>query len=149
MKKLVVFLCLILAVGAVGFGCASRLPSVCDDVTGPCLLCQTADKYNVRLEDIGNGLILVNMVAVNQGLYSVDDAKGVMESLLSALDGSSLTYALFKDKIIEYTKDYPGLLSVTSAYMDEFALSQYIYEADREILREWLKGWIQSLGASS
>ena len=45
-------------------------PSVCTDITEPSLLCEIAVKHGVRLETVGNTLIIVNSVAIAKGVYS-------------------------------------------------------------------------------
>lgn len=119
-------------------------PTVCEQIQEPSILCQVAKEKNIRLEDIGNGLILVNAVAISEGVYTRGDAKHVLEKLSQALDGP-VTYVLFKDQIIKYTNAYPGLLDVAMVYLDEFSLSKRMYEADRDILKTWLTSRIKSL----
>lgn len=125
--------------------CAGSLPTVCDEISpGESVLCDIANKQGIRLEDVGLGLILVNSVAIKEGVYTRDQARGVVEKLLSCLDGS-VTYALFRDRIQEYTAGYPGLLEVTQAYLYQFSLSKQISQTDREILTAWLNNRLKEL----
>ena len=135
-----------LAVTALVAACIStgNRPTVCNQIEGPSILCQVATEHGVRLEDVGNGLILVNALAISEGAYTRADARQVLSRLLDALDGS-VTYAVFKSRIQQATESFPGLLDVAKSYLDEFSLSNQVYDADREILRTWLTNRIKSL----
>ncbi len=121
-----------------------KRPTICDRVEGPSILCQVAEKNGVRLEDVGTGLILVNAVAISEGVYTKSDAKNVLGKILQALDGP-VTYVFFKEHIIRSTEAFPGLLDVATVYLEEFSLSKKMHDADRDILRVWLTNRIKSL----
>lgn len=126
-------------------GCAGNRPSVCDGIQpGDSLLCQIAADHDIQLEDVGLALVAVNAVAIGEGLYTRDQAQEVINRLLLALDGS-ITYAVFRDRIMEYTEKYPGLLDVAQTYLDRFALSKQIRETDRDILRTFLQKRLKAL----
>lgn len=119
-------------------------PSVCDNIEGRSILCETAEKFStekipVRLEDIGRGMIIVNFGLIAAGVYDKADALKVVDRLILALDGS-VTYAIFRDKFIEYTSEHPDLIQAAKPYLDEFGLvNMLITETDKTILRNWLK----------
>lgn len=119
------------------FACAN-LPSVCDTMTGKSYLCDISKKYGVRLEDVGNGLIIINAVAISQGLYTKDQAKSVLEEIRALLE-NPITYSLFKAKVILKVDTYPGLLEVASVYFSELGMvDKTIYAADRDLLIAWI-----------
>ncbi|MCG8643228.1 MAG: hypothetical protein MI862_26115 [Desulfobacterales bacterium] len=140
------FSVMFLAVTALVAACIStgNRPTVCNQIEEPSILCQVATEHGVRLEDVGNGLILVNALAISEGVYTRADARQVLSRLLDALDGS-ITYAVFKSRIQQATESFPGLLDVAKSYLDEFSLSNQMYDADREILQTWLTNRIKSL----
>ena len=126
-------------------GCAGQLPSVCDQITEPCRLCDLSRKYNVRLEDIGAGLIIANAVAIGEGLYTKQEALEVVQALRSILD-NPVSYVYFRDEVYRYVNAYPGLLEVATAYFNDIgSLTQVMYAKDRAILSEFLDQQIQGL----
>ena len=143
-KRIVLMMFFAMAVLVVACISTGTRPTVCDRIQGPSILCQVAGEHGVRLEDVGNGLILVNAVAISEGAYTKGDAKRVLRRLLESLDGP-VTYALFKEHLINATESFPGLLDVARSYLDELSLSNRMHDADREILRTWLTNRIKSL----
>ncbi|MCK5602634.1 hypothetical protein KAR91_12210 [Candidatus Pacearchaeota archaeon] len=128
--------------------CATaNLPSVCDNIEeGQSYLCQVAEKRDVRLEDIGNVLIVANAVSIGEGWYSGQNAIDVMREIRSALD-SPVSYLYFKAKVEVTTKKYPGLLEVAEIYLGEFTSSKIMYTRDRQILIDWFDNRIERLEA--
>lgn len=121
----------------VGCGHLANLPSVCDHLEQS-RLCVISQKYDVRLEDVGNILIVANAVAIGQGLYTVDDAIKVMKELRSVLN-DPISYALFKAKVDESIRAYPGLIEVASIYFAELGgITDNMYLDDRNLLKGWL-----------
>ena len=121
-------------------------PGVCDNISsGESVLCDMAQKSGIRPEDVGKGIVAVNAVLIARERYTYAQAVEVIDKLLMALDGP-ITYVIFKDKIQEFTKKYPGLLEVVREDLEYFALSNQIYPADKDILQNWLKRQRRYLG---
>lgn len=131
------------AIGCLGRTTTSR-GTVCDDIQGESILCGIAASSGTRLEDVGNGLIVINAVAIAEGAYTKDDARKVLNKLLEALD-EPLTYVVFKEQIVRYTEAYPGLVEVAMVYLDQFSMESQMYDADKDILKEWLQARVDSL----
>ena len=149
-RRLPIIGALIIMCAAVYFaqGCAylTPMPSVCDTIEGPSLLCDLSEKYKVRLEDIGNGLIIANAVAIGQGLYTRDQAVEVMKEIRAILD-NPVSYAFFKAGVDEKVALYPGLLEIATVYFSELGgLTQIMYRTDRDILIGFLDKQIEILG---
>ena len=119
-------------------------PSVCDDLSEPSLLCQTAAKFGVRLEDIGGALVIANTVAIAAGTYTKADALEVISELRSGLM-DPISYIAFRTNISLYVYKYPGLLEVAQMYIKQFTSTQDILDTDRKLLIDWLDVQIESL----
>jgi len=130
-------------------GCAGMqtLPSICDTIEpSESVLCSIAERSGVRLEDMGTVLILANMVAIKEGLYTKADAIDVLSELHALLDKGALSYVMYRKEIYKYIADYPGLISVAEEYLSQFAgYYQFIYTKDRDILRGWIDKRIAEL----
>lgn len=128
-------------------GCSttlSNLPSKCDNLENS-LLCDISEKYEVRLEDIGNILIVANDIAIGEDLYSKDDAIRVMNELRAVLD-NPVSYAFFRANIYEKINAYPGLLDIASVYFNELEnVTQIMYSEDQDLLKGWLDRQISIL----
>ena len=144
-RKTSVLLIILLVFGLIG--CAGlQLKSVCDDLAEPSYLCEIAKKFGVRLEDIGNGLIIVNAFAIGEGAYSLEDAIKLAKDLRSTLDDPLLTNALFGNKLSDKVKQYPGLFDVVDSYLSALKDSvEPMFKKDREILVNWLDKRIKSI----
>ena len=149
-RKMPIIGAIILACAAVYFaqGCAGigTRPSICDTLTEPSQLCWLSEKYNVRLEDIGNGLIVANAVAIVQGVYTKEDAIAVMRDIRAILD-NPVSYAFFKTGVDARVAFYPGLLEIATVYFSELGgVTQIMYRTDRDILIGFLDKQIKMLG---
>lgn len=118
--------------------------SVCDELTTDSYLCSMADRLHVKLETIGDTLIVTNSLAISSGRYTNRDAKNVLVNLQRCLN-TSITYVLFAEKIREYTNGAPALFNVVEKYLNEFALHQLLYQTDKDILFNWLQSQIDTL----
>ena len=119
-------------------------PSVCDDLSEPSLMCQTAAKFGVRLEDIGGALVIANTVAIASGTYSKADAVEVLSELRSGLL-DPISYFAFRTNISLYVNKYPGLLEVAQMYINQFTSTNDILGTDRKLLLDWLDKQIEAL----
>jgi hypothetical protein len=108
--------------------------SICDNITTQSVLCEISNKYDIRLEDVGMSLVIINAVSIHEELYTSIDAIYVIEKLLESLNGS-ITYEFFKEKIFYYTNTFPGLLSTTKNILNDFGINNYITDTDKQILR--------------
>lgn len=120
-------------------------PSVCDTMApNESILCDTANKYGVKLEDIGNTLIVANAVAIGEGLYTSGQALQVVKSLRSILD-DDITYLFFRDELMQWTSEYPGLFEVAMIYLSDFGFDIGLTSTDRNMLQEWFDARIETL----
>ena len=142
----------LLMISTVAFtGCAGwqNMPSTCDKYTeGESVLCGLADKIGVRLEDIGNVLIVANTVAIGEGVYTKEQANEVFTGIINLLGGPSdrafITYDQFRQGILDIAGKYPGLVMVASSYLDMFlGQQQIITPVDKEMLVKWFEARIQ------
>lgn len=127
-------------------GCAmlQGAPSVCDTLEERSLLCETAAKAGIRLEDLGNGLIIANMIAIAENLYTRDQAAEVLTHLRDLLH-NPISYLLFANEVQKIGRQYPGLLAVAEIYMDQLLVSIPIHNVDRALLVGWLDKQIEGL----
>lgn len=145
MKKTIIigFLLFLLA------GCAGlQRASVCDTIVGPSELCQIAAKQGngVRLDDVGDLLIVANVAAIEAGFYTREKAIQVLEELRDILE-NPVSYAWFKGQVYLRVDQYPGLLEVATVYFSELgSLSRIMYASDQRILRDYLEKQIKVLG---
>ena len=119
-------------------------PSVCDDTTEASILCDLSAKAGVRLENVGNMLIIVNAVAIGEGAYSTDDALGVLEGLRGFVD-NPVSYLSIKNEVVNVVSKYPGLFTLTGIYLQGFNSPAVLSEKDRRILTVWLDNRIRGL----
>lgn len=143
MKKILLFMMLVLTVG-LATGCI-KLPSVCDGVSpDDSRLCKIANDTGVRIEAVGNILIVANMAAIESGAYPKDAAKLVFLSSLELLDSES-TYLTMSKLIQEKVKKYPGLFIVADSYLSAMDIPDLITDFDRKLLQNWLMNQIRLL----
>lgn len=120
------------------------LPSTCDDAPDESVLCSIASKSNMRLEDVGGAMIIINSVLIAEGAYTKADAQMVISLLLDSLT-KSVTYAIFKDKFLTYSKSYPDLVKVADCYLETFSLQKQMCQFDRSLLIYWLTERLEKL----
>ena len=143
MRKKIGLLLVIVALLVSGCGLMSG-PSVCDDTTEASVLCDLSLKAGVRLENVGNMLIIVNAIAIGEGAYSKQDALHALEGLREFID-SSVSYVLVKSKALEIVDKYPGLFTLTELYLQGFDSTSLLSAKDQRILTTWLDNRIRSL----
>ena len=141
MKRYILIALVFILSGCISMG---NLPSVCDTATDS-LLCDISVKNNVRLEDIGNVLIVTNAIAIGEGVYSQESALIAMKEIRGLLDGP-VSYTAFRSGVFTIVDKYPGVLEVASIYFSQLTgNTQTMYPADREILISWLDSRIKTL----
>jgi len=79
------------------------------------VLCNIEKSTGVSINDIKNGLIVANAVAIGRGLYTAEEAKTVLLNIKSMKN--SMTYLSFRTLLVSTFKDYPGLFYVASQYL--------------------------------
>lgn len=136
---ILIFMLAIMLVGGCTF-----LPSVCDNNDQPSVLCDIAEDSGMRLEDIGNTLIVVNAVAINEGEYTEQQAADILKEIRHAID-SPVSYLFFKAELEEKISGVPGLFAVASDYLSSFVNDDIMHEKDRMILMTWLDNRIDEL----
>ena len=135
------------AVSSMITGCTvlQNRPSVCDEVVGRSILCETADKLSIKIEDAGNVILVANTIAIAEGLYTKEQFDEIVNALLDLLDYEGdrafITYDKLKGFIIQMVEKYPGLFMVARNYLDMFLSNDnVITPADRGIITGWLAG---------
>lgn len=128
MKGLIV---LLLIVG-LAYGCAGQVPSVCDNQADS-VLCEVATEHGVRLETVGDILMVVNLRAIKQGAYTKSQARDALISMKDAYHAAGFTSADLKALVLKYVDEYPELILVVS-YAGYFDAPEVLKPADIEIL---------------
>lgn len=127
-------------------GCAG-LPSVCDDITEGSILCKISKEQGVRLEDVGNVLIIANAIAIGEGAYSIEQAIDVMKKIRALLD-DPISYIGFKNGLKSTMTKYPGLIEIGSIYIDQFTGTRLMSNTDSEMLITFLDNRIKNMEAA-
>jgi len=129
----------VVALGIVSIqGCSSNLPTVCTEIpAGDSRLCDLAGETNMTLEDIGDGLIVANVAAVQSGAYSREDAIALM-SLLKEIVERPVTYTAFEILTRELSDNNPELFVLSSFFLSQFDSPDTITKTDRELISRWL-----------
>ena len=138
---------LIVAVAFMLSSCAGfqNLPSVCDDIDNS-VLCKLSEEAGVRLEDIGNGFIIANAVAIGQGFYTRDDAAKVLKEIKAVLE-NPVSWAMFASEVFLHIDKYPGLIEIAEGYFHILVNDVNLIQLkDIEILDGWLAKQIDILG---
>lgn len=144
MRKLISIVivgCLLLA------SCAgvSKLPSVCDSITTPSELCALSNQMGVRIEDVGNALIITNAIAIGQKWYTRQEAVEVLREIRAILD-DPVSYAVFTAQVYLKVESYPGLLEVATSYFSILGANPNIIQvADQDMLKGFLDNQIAIL----
>lgn len=130
------------------FSCASTkiAPSVCDKSPEDSFLCPAANTAGIRLEDLGNALIIANAIAIGQGLYSREQALEGYKDAKVMISDESLTYSLFAKNLLIIDRQYPGLMDVLWSYFQVFVDQDVVMTSfDRALLVSWIDDRILSL----
>jgi len=140
MKKIIIgFLIFLLA------GCTVSMNSVCNSLQpGDSDLCALADSMGVKLEDIGNGLVLANLIAIDKGEYTLEQAVDVLLVLHSLIE-AGISYNGLRSNLIELDSAFPGLLDIGFIYINRLNSTKIMKRADREILLSFIQGQIDNL----
>lgn len=145
-KSIIILACFML------MGCGLTLPSVCDQEENEgAVLCKIVkdanEKHgtNIRIEDIGNGFVVANAIAIGQGIYTKEQAASVLDELRRLLE-DPVTWAIWIGEVNIKIEKYPGLLEVGQAYFSVLA-NNYdpIIAADKQILSDWISYQIKIL----
>lgn len=141
MKKLILLFSMLFLLT----GCITG-PSVCDNRgDAKSYLCAMADTSGVRLESVGNILIVANSVAIGQGAYSKEEAVVVLKSILIVVERGP-SYSHIRKTVIKETDKYPGLFIIADSYISNMNQPQVISKFDKDILTAWINRQITSLG---
>lgn len=132
MKRLLI---LIMLAGFLA-GCMGQLPSVCDNQTES-VLCDVAERYNVRLETVGDILMVVNLRAIKEGVYTKSQARGALLSMKEAYHAANFTATDLKALILEYVDEYPELILVVQ-YVGYFDMPDVLRVKDVEFLDSYI-----------
>lgn len=133
MKKIIFIVCILVCVL---YSCNSNGPSICDTIENS-YLCEMANKTGIKLESVGNGLIVMNNIAISSGYITSVKYNDILIKIRQSLD-EPITYVLFKDKIIKYADKYPKTLSIGKKYVQLFELNKNISESDKMLIKYWI-----------
>ena len=143
MKRLSLYLTLTILLASCGT--AGNLPSTCDNIApGESILCDMAKERGIRIEDVGNAFIVINAIAIGEGVYTREEALFVCKTLRAILD-DPITYIQFHEALTSRINRYPGLLEVATSYLALFNMDIDIYPRDRTLLVSWLDDRIKRL----
>lgn len=135
------------------FGCAStgsgglddiKLPDACDTIEGPSKLCELAAEQNVNLSVVADGLGLLNIIAIEKGLYTKDQALGALIDLRGFVE-MPVSYAAFRTEITDTISAYPYLLQTADRYVNALVSNQIMYSEDQRLIAGWLERLIIDL----
>lgn len=144
MKKFLVLLVTVTMLSACT--ALTKKPSVCETQEGPSYLCEVAAKNHMRIEDVGNSLIVANALAISAGYYSPHQAIVVLEDVRSVLD-RPVSYAFFKGELRRAAGVNPGMIDILGVFVDDLISSRVMYTRDRVMLQNWINARIESLEA--
>ena len=137
------------ALALITFGCSSglevALPDACDEVEGPSMLCEIAAEKGVNLSVVADGLGLANVIAIEKGRYTKEQALKVLAGLRSFME-SPVSYAAFKAELTGVIEAYPYLLQTVDKYLSQLVSTQIMYTADQDLIKGWLDRLITGLG---
>lgn len=126
-------------------GCAGiQLPSACDTVQGPSVLCRIAADQGVNLSVVADGLGLTNIVAIEKGLYSRQEALKVLAGLRAFME-SPVTYVAFRAELSGVIEAYPYLLQTADRYLARLVSARVMYPDDQRMIMGWLDRLIAGL----
>jgi len=142
MKKLFILFALMLITACVS---TQNLPSVCDNETQS-KLCDISTAHNIRLEDMGNGLIVGIALAIGTETADKEDVLKAIKQIRKSLEKQirkslelPITYDYFTSSVYEKFNRYPGLLEIAMIYFQPFSsLNIPMYQRDRQLLAGFL-----------
>lgn len=112
-------------------------PSVCDSTEpGASVLCDIAGKNDFHLETAGNILMVVNLRAIKQGLYTAQDAINVLGDVRYAL-GFDISAVDLKRLIFEYIDEYPELI-LASPFLGYLDTPEMLKPNDKKMILWWI-----------
>lgn len=146
MKKFFILAILFLFIGcAAQDGTMPVMPSACDTIQGPSMLCAMAAEQGVNLSMVADGLGLANIIAIERGMYSKEDALKVLTGLRQFMDGP-VSYAAFRAELDGVVTAYPYLLNTLEQYTSRLIDTRIMYTEDANLIRGWLDRLIKGLG---
>jgi hypothetical protein len=130
---------LVLVYISVFFGCAGlqRPPSICDDMPpGESVLCDIANRYGVRLETVGDVLLVLNLQLIKEDLYKAKEARRFFDDVRKHLDGP-ITAQDLKTLALYHISESPALL-IASSYIAYLNVPQLLTAQDVAMLQWWI-----------
>ncbi|MCG8643357.1 MAG: hypothetical protein MI862_26760 [Desulfobacterales bacterium] len=123
---------------------AIKLPDACDMVEGPSKLCDLAAENNVNLSMVADGLGLANIIAIEKGLYTEEQAVSVLVGLKAFME-NPVTYAAFKTELTDTIAAYPYMLQTVDRYVNALVSTQIMFPEDQRLIMGWLDRLIAGL----
>lgn len=136
----------VLLSGCAGMGPLKNVPpppSICDN-TQPedSLLCALAHKYGVRLEDVGNIMVLFNVAAIEQNAYSAAQSRQFFNNLRTVLAADGITGQNIMVYVLRSLKGSPALVAagilVVSPYIQYLDTQEVFTATDKTWLNKWI-----------
>lgn len=145
MFKRALFFVLIISMLLTGCGTMGEMyPNRCDTIESPSRLCTIAENRGMNLSMIADGLGLANLVAIEKGLYTKDQARSALVKLRLIFE-SPVSYAGFRLHLTKITEGYPLLFNTVQAYLDLLVDTRIMYKADQDLIKGWIDRLILSL----
>lgn len=120
-------------------GCAGQIPFPdCNDHYNPSKLKEIAARHKVCLQDVGNGLIVANGIAIGIKAYTAQDAISVVDDAIELLN-KSVSEIAFASFVGDYLTKFPGLIEVSSIYLDGFDSDKYLDKESKVIIQTYLR----------
>ena len=112
-------------------------PSICDNMpAGESVLCDTANNNDIHLETVGNLVMVLNVDAIKNGVYSAGQAISVLGDIRAAIN-SGITAMGLKSIVIDYIDEYPELILLTP-YFGYIDSPKILKSKDIEMLNSWI-----------
>lgn len=126
-------------------GVKEIMPNRCDTVQGPSKLCEIASEKGINLSVLADGLGLLNIIAIDRGLYTKEQALKVLIDIRTFVNGP-ISYVMLQAKLSKTVSEYPYLLTATQKYLNLLSYNHPMFSEDQKLVKGWLDRLITGLG---
>ena len=139
MKKLILG-CLVIIMSGLISGCAMLpFPQCNERFNQDAMLVTAAKDMHVCLDEVGNGLILANGVAISMAkLYTAEQALRAVNEWVGLLQAPILD-TVFQNTVYDSIGAFPELIILTDAFTVYFSQGEIIDQPSRELLISYLE----------
>lgn len=132
------------------FSCSSKFPiaSKCDNPPEPSKICEYANEHNINTKLLSISISISNDIAIQEGLYTKEQAEKAIQSLLTVFD-NPITYIAFKLELQTIMKKYPTLIEFTEIGFDMLSSNDIILEYDVYLIKYQLQFMLDKLGETN